>query len=139
MNTHDLDGYPRVLVASGHGEPLLLVHGSLNDCRAWMHQMAPFGAWFRTLAPGLQHCHPERQDGRGGDFTIEQQAPRHLEMTDAEWRDACALRADAPGAGRGSRRATAGDRARRRACDEPRQSGGVQPDQGGFLTARRDS
>jgi pimeloyl-ACP methyl ester carboxylesterase len=57
----------------GEGEPLLLVHGSLNDQRNWAPQMAPFAAaGFRVIAPSLRHYWPARWDGQGGGFTIDQ-------------------------------------------------------------------
>ena len=74
METFDLDGYPLPYEQRGAGEPLLLIHGSVNDSRAWMHQMDAFGAHFRTLVPSLRHCYPERWDGVGDDFTVEQHA-----------------------------------------------------------------
>lgn len=74
MRTHEVEGYSLAYETRGEGPPLLLVHGSLIDYRAWAAQMDAFGARFRTLAVSLRHCYPERWDGNGGDFTIERHA-----------------------------------------------------------------
>ena len=58
--------------ASGPAAPLLLVHGTLGDYRTWALQMEPFGARYRTIAVSLRHCWPERWDGDGDDFTVQQ-------------------------------------------------------------------
>jgi esterase len=52
----------------------VLVHGSLNDYRIWAAQMAPFAARYRVIALSLRHYYPERWNGKGDDFSIEQQA-----------------------------------------------------------------
>lgn len=73
--THaDIGGHVVAYFDAGRGPPVVLVHGSLNDCRAWTQQMDAFCARYRTLAPSLRHCWPERWDGRGHDFTVEQHA-----------------------------------------------------------------
>ena len=59
-------------VERGAGAPLLLVHGTLCDYRHWAAQMEPFGARYRTIAVSLRHCWPEKWDGEGDDFTVQQ-------------------------------------------------------------------
>lgn len=61
-------------VERGAGAPLLLVHGSFGDCRYWTLQMERLGAHCRVIAVSLRHCWPERWDGEGPGFTIEQHA-----------------------------------------------------------------
>ena len=34
--------------------------------------MEPFGAQYRTIAVSLRHCWPEKWDGEGDDFTVQQ-------------------------------------------------------------------
>ena len=70
MRTAVVAGYPLAFDERGSGPPPLLVHGSVNDLRAWHHQMPAFAAHFRTIAVSLRHCWPERWDGRGGTFTV---------------------------------------------------------------------
>ena len=55
-----VNGYEMAYVEQGAGEPVLLVHGSLNDHRFWAPQMYAFAARFRTVAVCLRHCWPER-------------------------------------------------------------------------------
>lgn len=71
----DVNGYRLAYVAEGTNAPaLLLIHGSMSDYRAWHNQLGPFSARYRTLAVSLRHCYPERWDGIGDDFTVEQHA-----------------------------------------------------------------
>lgn len=74
MDTCDVDGYPLAYEQRGTGVPVLLVHGSLGDARAWRAQIDAFGAGYRLIVPSLRHCYPERWDGRGDDFTVERHA-----------------------------------------------------------------
>jgi len=70
----DVDGYPLAYQEAGFGAPLLLVHGSLVDYRAWAQQLPAFSATYRTIAISLRHCFPERWDGIDGDFSVERHA-----------------------------------------------------------------
>lgn len=72
MPSLPVNGYEMAFVERGTGAPLLLVHGTLGDCRTWALQMEPFGAHYRTIAVSLRHCWPERWDGDGDDFTVQQ-------------------------------------------------------------------
>ena len=68
VNDHDM-----AFVESGKGDLLLLLHGSLSDHRHWMPQMATFAAaGFRTVAVSMRHYWPERWDGGGDGFTVDQ-------------------------------------------------------------------
>lgn len=70
-----VNGYPLAYVEAGTGLPaLLLVHGSINDYRSFGEQMGPLSDCARTIAVSLRHAYPERWDGRGDDFTVEQHA-----------------------------------------------------------------
>lgn len=72
MPTLRVNGYDMAFVERGAGEPLLLVHGTLCDYCHWAAQMEPFGAQYRTIAVSLRHCWPEKWDGEGDDFTVQQ-------------------------------------------------------------------
>jgi pimeloyl-ACP methyl ester carboxylesterase len=65
--------YPLTYVEIGTAMPaILLIHGSLNDLRSFERQMAPLSTRARTIALTLRHGYPERWDGHGDDFTIDQ-------------------------------------------------------------------
>jgi esterase len=72
MPSFCVKGTDMAFVERGAGVPLLLVHGTLGDYRSWVNQMQPFGAHYRTIAVSLRHCWPERWDGEGDDFTVQQ-------------------------------------------------------------------
>jgi pimeloyl-ACP methyl ester carboxylesterase len=72
MPNLSIDGHDMAYIEQGAGEPLVLVHGSLNDYRYWAPQMdALAAAGFRTIAVSLRHYWPERWDGTGGGFTTD--------------------------------------------------------------------
>src|SRR4051794_1411799 len=69
-----INGYPMAYRDAGEGTAVLLVHGSTNDYRIWNAQFGRLSANFRVIAVSLRHCYPERWDGTGTDFSIEQHA-----------------------------------------------------------------
>lgn len=68
-----VNAYDLAYLEQGTGDPLILVHGSLSDYRHWLLQMDTFasGGW-RTIAVSLRHYWPERWDGSGVGFTVNQ-------------------------------------------------------------------
>ena len=74
VKTLRVNGYDLSYIERGSGVPVVLVHGSLNDYRIWTAQMAPFAARYRVIALSLRHYYPERWNGQGDDFSIEQHA-----------------------------------------------------------------
>jgi pimeloyl-ACP methyl ester carboxylesterase len=70
----DIDGYPLTYSERGDGAPLVLVHGSLSDCRVWQGVSGPLAARYRVLAPSLRHFYPEPWKGQGGTFSVAQHA-----------------------------------------------------------------
>lgn len=69
-----VDKYPMAFLEGGKGAPLVLVHGSANDYRAWIFQMEAFGARYRTIAVSLRHFYPEHWNGEGSDFSLRRHA-----------------------------------------------------------------
>jgi pimeloyl-ACP methyl ester carboxylesterase len=69
-----VNGYPIAYRDAGNGTPIVLVHGSTNDYRTWNAQFNIFSETHRVIAVSLRHYYPERWDGVGTDFSIEQHA-----------------------------------------------------------------
>ena len=82
LQTALIGGYAMSYTEYGSGAPLVLVHGSLSDCRYWKSQMAPLGRSFRVLAVCLRRYWPETWDGEGEGFSIDQHASDVLEFID---------------------------------------------------------
>jgi pimeloyl-ACP methyl ester carboxylesterase len=71
INGYDMN-YVDLGIAQDGRPPLLCIHGSLNDYRAWSPVMGPLSRGRRVIAPSLRHYFPEHWDGQGGNFTIAQ-------------------------------------------------------------------
>jgi len=65
-----VNGYPLAIRQAGRGPALVLLHGSLNDLRAFDAQVDALAASHRVVAVSLRHCWPDAWDGRGDDFTV---------------------------------------------------------------------
>jgi len=65
-----VNGYPLALRQAGRGPALVLLHGSLNDLRAFDAQVDAFAASYRVVAVSLRHGWPDAWDGRGDDYTV---------------------------------------------------------------------
>lgn len=72
MKTLRVNDYDMAYLDIGQGSPLVCVHGSLNDFRAWMAVLKPLSAKHRLIVPSLRHYFPEHWDGRGGKFRMAQ-------------------------------------------------------------------
>ena len=78
-------GYRLAYVEAGTTLPaLVLVHGSISDYRSFQAQVTPLSAHARTIAVSLRHSYPERWDGRGDDFSVEQHADDLGELVTAQ-------------------------------------------------------
>jgi pimeloyl-ACP methyl ester carboxylesterase len=67
-----VNGYDLAYIEVGQGEPLVCVHGSLNDFRVWSPVLGPLSCRHRVIAPSLRGFFPEHWDGVGDGFTIAQ-------------------------------------------------------------------
>lgn len=74
VKTMRINSYDLKYVEQGTGVPVVLVHGSLSDYRSWAAQMAPLAERYRVIALSLRHYYPEKWDGKGNGFSIEQHA-----------------------------------------------------------------
>jgi esterase len=68
----EVNGYHMAYRDEGSGVPLVLVHGAVNDYRVWAGQVPEFAEKYRVIAVSLRHYYPERWNGVGDDFSIEQ-------------------------------------------------------------------
>lgn len=72
MKSLRVNDYDMTYLEIGDGPPLLCVHGSLNDFRAWAAVLKPLSANRRLIVPSLRHYFPEHWDGQGGNFSMAQ-------------------------------------------------------------------
>lgn len=66
-----INGYPMAYRDAGEGTGIVW---STSDYRIWNAQFGIFSATYRVVAVNLRHFYPERWDGAGTDFSIEQHA-----------------------------------------------------------------
>lgn len=74
FETVEINGYTTAYVERGSGPTVVLVHGTLGDYRYWTPQLDALSRSFRMVAVSLRRAYPERWDGAGGGFSIEQHA-----------------------------------------------------------------
>lgn len=70
----EVNGYPITYQETGSGDPLVLVHGSLNDYRIWYAQVPEFAKKYRVISLSLRHYYPEKWDGKSEDFSVTRHA-----------------------------------------------------------------
>ena len=71
MATMIVNGSGFEYIEEGHGTPVIFVHGSLNDYRAWKDQMAPFSKQYRAIAYSRRYHYPNKWTGDGSDYSID--------------------------------------------------------------------
>lgn len=69
-----VNNYDMAYVERGSGPPLILVHGGLSDYRTWLPLMTELSETNRTIAVSLRHYYPEKWNGKGSDFSLQQHA-----------------------------------------------------------------
>lgn len=77
MKTLHVNEYDIAYLDIGEGLPIICIHGSLNDFRAWNAVLGPFSASNRLIVPSMRHYFPEQWNGQGGHFRMDQ----HIEDT----------------------------------------------------------
>lgn len=81
--TRSIDGYPLNYLQAGAGTPLLLVHGSLCDCRYWTPQIAALSRQRQVIAASLRHYWPAVYEPALGEFSIARHADDLALLVDA--------------------------------------------------------
>ena len=67
-----VNGYEMAYIEVGQGPPLVCVHGSLGDFRAWSPVLGPLTRRHRVISLSLRRFFPEHWDGSGDGFTVAQ-------------------------------------------------------------------
>jgi len=80
LKTVEVNGYPIAYLEAGAGVPVVVIHGMFVDYRIFTPQMAEFSKAHRVIAVSLRHYYPEPWDGKGGSFSISQQAADVADM-----------------------------------------------------------
>ena len=65
MAVIDVNGARLAYTDAGPGEPLIFVHGSLEDLRIWRRQVERFSAHYRVIAYSRRYHHPNAAPGEG--------------------------------------------------------------------------
>ena len=74
LKTVEVNGYPMAYHDTGSGTPLVLIHGAFSDYRVWSKQIPVFSESYRTVAVCLRHHYPEKWNGVGNDYSVDQHA-----------------------------------------------------------------
>jgi pimeloyl-ACP methyl ester carboxylesterase len=72
MRTLSVNGYDMAYLDVGQGPPLVCVHGSLSDFRAWGAVTGPLSTRHRVIAVSLRHFFPDHWNGVGDTYSIAQ-------------------------------------------------------------------
>src|SRR5437867_10086817 len=54
----------------GKGEPVVLVHGTASDYRAWIADLAPLSTQCRVIAYSRRYHFPNKEGGEGSDYSL---------------------------------------------------------------------
>jgi len=65
MAVVDVNGARLAYTDAGRGEPLVFVHGSLEDLRIWRRQVEQFSTYYRVIAYSRRYHHPNATPGEG--------------------------------------------------------------------------
>lgn len=73
-NRVTVNGTELAYIEQGVGEPLVLVHGSLNDFRTWSGQIAAFAEHYRVIALSRRYHWPNATPAPGDRYAIAEHA-----------------------------------------------------------------
>jgi pimeloyl-ACP methyl ester carboxylesterase len=69
MSVIEVNGARLEYVEAGAGEPLVFVHGSLEDLRIWWRQVEPFSARYRVVAYSRRYHYPNAVPADGAKYS----------------------------------------------------------------------
>jgi pimeloyl-ACP methyl ester carboxylesterase len=71
MRGVEIGGVRLAYVERGSGEPVVFVHGVLNELRSWGHQLDAVGAGYRSVALSCRHYFPNEPMPEAGRQPVE--------------------------------------------------------------------
>lgn len=71
MAAIEVNGAALEYTERGSGEPVVFVHGGLNDLRAWKDQLPAFASKYRTVAYSCRYYYPNEQPPAGIALTLD--------------------------------------------------------------------
>lgn len=71
MQTLQANNYNFHYIEEGEGEPVIFVHGSINDYRTWKNQITSFAKHFRVIAYSRRYHYPNNSELDVSDYTAE--------------------------------------------------------------------
>lgn len=77
----NIDGVDFAYIEAGRGQPLILVHGSMNDYRGWEVQVLPFAKHFRVVAYSRRYHWPNIAEPADFPYTVQQHAYDLIALT----------------------------------------------------------
>lgn len=78
-----VNGAELAYVEQGEGEPVVLVHGSVNDLRSWGAQQAALGERYRVIAVSRRYHWPNPQPGDDDRYAISEHVADLAALIDA--------------------------------------------------------
>ncbi|MGC2680240.1 MAG: alpha/beta hydrolase, partial [Candidatus Nitrosopolaris sp.] len=64
----------------GHGQPVILIHGTLNDLRVWQFQIESFAQKFHVVSYSRRYAYPNQWPGDGEDNNLTNNATDLAEL-----------------------------------------------------------
>lgn len=71
MSSFDANGVALYYEERGSGDPVVLVHGTLNDYAVWKPQTDAFSSEFKTIAYSRRYAYPNERQGDLTDSTVQ--------------------------------------------------------------------
>lgn len=72
MQRLTVNGYAMPYLDIGEGQPIVCIHGSMNDFRAWSAVLGPLSRRNRLIVPSLRHFFPDRCEGEPATYRMAQ-------------------------------------------------------------------